>query len=119
MADKQGLYYYTKDEIDELFGNTSWTSLNSTIKYRKKAGIVFLDLASYGTKDLTANDWTTIGTLPEGFRPSTTIHFDYANFSGTDDTKDRYGTVDTNGAVRLWDQLGGDYWVGSVCFPDD
>ena len=46
--------------------------LGSPVKYRKKNGWVYIFVTSATTADIPANTFTTVFTLPEGFRPSGT-----------------------------------------------
>ena len=55
--------------------DSGWISLSPQVKYRKKAGIVTIAGDSSGDVSLPAFDSaTTIGTLPEEFRPSIDVH---------------------------------------------
>ena len=55
--------------------DSGWISLSPQVKYRKKAGIVTIVGDSSGDVSLPAFDSaTTIGTLPEEFRPSIDVH---------------------------------------------
>lgn len=69
-----------EEALDGLTEDTGWINLISgddTAKYRKIGTIVYLHLTKSG---LTVNTWSTIGTLPEGFRPSVSNLF----FVGSD-----------------------------------
>lgn len=55
--------------------DSGWISLSPQVKYRKKAGIVTIVGDSSGDVSLPKFDTaTTIGTLPEEFRPSIDVH---------------------------------------------
>lgn len=58
------------------FDDTGWLQftgpLGNVVRYRRKYGHVFVQ-TSAGNKALTASAWTTVGTLPAGFRPSQEI----------------------------------------------
>ena len=55
-----------------LYGDSDWTRLNPMITYRKRGGFVQVNV--YGTVNVTAA-WQTLGTLPLGYRPSTSFYF--------------------------------------------
>lgn len=55
-----------------LHGDSEWIKLNSMISYRKRAGLVQVNV--YGNVNVTSA-WQTLGTLPSGYRPSATFYF--------------------------------------------
>lgn len=61
-------------EVRELanYGDTAWKTLTTDFNYIKRGGIVFVDF--YKTNQSLSTSWTTIGTLPDGYRPSHNIY---------------------------------------------
>ena len=59
--------------IKEALYDSGWITTTGTkgspVKYRKKNGWVYIFVTS-ATSDIPANTFTTVFTLPEGFRPS-------------------------------------------------
>lgn len=53
-------------------GDTAWTTPSTNFNYIKRSGIVFVDF--YKTNQSLSTSWTTIGTLPSGYRPSHNIY---------------------------------------------
>lgn len=58
--------------VDSTEWNTTDAINSINVAYRKKNGIVFVR-RNTSTATYTANTLVTIGTLPQGFRPSFTI----------------------------------------------
>lgn len=60
--------------IKEALYDSGWIETTGTkgspVKYRKKNGWVYVFVTSATTGDIPANTFTTVFTLPEGFRPS-------------------------------------------------
>jgi len=52
--------------------DTDWTFLSNGVMYRKNNNTVCVDCAM-SNQALTINAWTTLDTLPAGYRPSRTI----------------------------------------------
>lgn len=62
-------------DLNSKLAGGEWISLSPQVKYRKKAGIVTIVGDSSGDVSLPVHDSaTTIGTLPEEFRPSIDVH---------------------------------------------
>lgn len=57
---------YSADE------DTGWQTLTAGIQYRKKNGVVYLDMQGVTVSNPTT--WATIGTLPAGYRPNTRVN---------------------------------------------
>ena len=55
-------------------GDTSWSHIDSSTDFRyiKRSGLVFVDF--YKASQTLSTNWTTIGTLPSGYRPAHTIY---------------------------------------------
>jgi len=96
--------------------DSGWQTLantNSTIKYRKHHGVVYV--AGISNNGVTiSNSGTLVGTLPTGYRPTTDI-------SGSITTTTSYPgqfTIGTGGGITLWNFGGsGGYWRFTVAFP--
>lgn len=55
--------------IDNDIDDTGWTDIATYYRYRKKNGIVFVE-KYISTSVQVTNTYTTLFTLPEGYRPS-------------------------------------------------
>lgn len=99
--------------------DTGWLDLNDYIKYRKKNGIVFV--CGYGKNEFKVGNgfYTTVGTLPEGFRPATTIWFTWTGISA--DVKNQSARVNNEGAIGLYLLSGQstENWGFTVSYPID
>jgi hypothetical protein len=56
-------------DIDALSTDSGWIDL-APVFYRKVGNTVFVSCHAQYSGTLTGRDWTTIATLPAGFRPS-------------------------------------------------
>lgn len=93
-------------DIKEALYDSGWIktegTLGSVVRYRKKNGWVYIHIAST-TSNVTAKVWTTVFTLPEGFRPadlgSESIRIGFDSAGGT-----HFGTVAVyaNGEIKLY-----------------
>lgn len=64
---------YTAGTVGSELEDTGWqtttaTSAGGSVKYRKVNGVVFVTRNVSGT--IATNTWTTLGTLPQGYRPT-------------------------------------------------
>ena len=78
-------------DIDALSTDSGWIDL-SPVFYRKVGNTVFVSCHAQYSSALTGQTWTTIATLPAGFRPSR--RYDAAVALGS------YAEV--VGSVRIW-----------------
>ena len=95
--------------------DTSWTTLNGTIKYRIHHGVCYVcgDSVSGGTSVGTSG--TTVGTLPTGARPSITVN-------GAASTKSNAAngqfSIDSSGVITVWNlSTSSPYWCFTAAFP--
>lgn len=96
--------------------DSGWVTLNNVIKYRKKNGFVIVTGVSSGNLALTSSAYTTVGTLPTGFRPATTIPFVFHCIGGSISAQSAYITEYGNIQLYVTDN-GRDYWMFSVMYP--
>lgn len=99
--------------------DTGWVSLNSQVSYRRVGKVVFVRGECNGDVELASGSYTTVATLPTGFRPSVTIQVGWDAIGGSVWTKSGY--VGTDGKIMLYQKEGSvkDYWRFSVSFPTD
>jgi len=91
------------DEIKEILdGDTSWHTSGS-IHYRKINGIV--TVYTDAITSTSSSNWSTIGTLPVGYRPANNIYFNIF----CDSTTDRWinFSVMATGEVQLYNNYSG------------
>lgn len=97
--------------------NGVWTKVNGDyVRASKRNGIVTVCGESSGTVTLSSGAWTTIGTLPVGYRPLYTVNFVLNDRSNV---KPCWGQVETSGGVRIFGDSGAasNYWEYGVTFP--
>lgn len=102
-------------------GDTGWIDASSQAGlnrcfYRKVGNIVYITLESAGNKSVGAS-YTTVFTLPVGFRPSISWNFVWQNISSADSRAN--GWINTDGTVQLYSSVSKNYWYGSTSFPVD
>lgn len=102
-------------------GDTGWIDASSQAGlnrcfYRKVGNIVYITLESAGNKTIGAS-YTTVFTLPVGFRPSIDWNFVWQNISNADSRQN--GWIKTSGTIELYSNTSKDYWYGSTSFPVD
>lgn len=68
--------YYTKTQTDNFF-KSSFTTVTSKVgvAYTKRAGWVFAFCTGAPSSAIPANTWTTIATMPSGYRPVDNVPF--------------------------------------------
>ena len=97
----------------------TWTTLASStgfyIKYAKYRGIVFVAADSRGGKTASSSGYTSLGTLPSGYRPG----IEFWSGSGTLGSSNTFTVnVTTAGKVSInCSGSGGDFWSFMICFP--
>jgi hypothetical protein len=96
--------------------DTGWVSLNNYVKYRKKNGFMIVVGTSTGGLALTANTYTTIGTLPTNLRPPIDIPFVFHCVGGAISAQSAYITAAGNIQLYVTDN-GRNYWMFSVMYP--
>ena len=102
-------------------GDTGWIDASSQAGlsrcfYRKVGNIVYITLESAGNKTIGAS-YTTVFTLPVGFRPSIDWNFVWQNISNADSRQN--GWIKTSGTIELYSNTSKNYWYGSTSFPVD
>ena len=99
--------------------DTGWVALNSQVSYRRVGKVVFVRGECNGAVQLVSGSYTTVATLPTGFRPSISIQVGWDAIGGSVWTKSGY--IGTDGQVMLYQKEGAvkDYWRFSVAFPVD
>lgn len=96
--------------------NGTWKSVNNYLKYSKRFGCVYIQGVSSGTITLSAASWNNIGTLPEGYRPTSEIIFTAFD---RNHLQPLWCSVTTAGVVRLYCDSGQtcSYWLYGGSFP--
>lgn len=79
--------------------NDTYTTLSSGIYYIKKHGFVQTFAYKTGTT-LSANTWVLVGTLPTGYRPSTTVYG--STTLGNSGQLSAYVRVQSDGGIYLY-----------------
>lgn len=94
----------------------TWKSVNNYLKYSKRFGCVYIQGVSSGNVTLTAASWNNIGTLPEGYRPTSEIIFTAFDRNHLQPLR---CSVTTAGVVRLYCDSGQScsYWIYGGSFP--
>lgn len=98
---------------DKLNGDTLWKVLATGADYRKVGGIVFV--RAYVNNASISTTYSTVGTLPSGYRPNTLI-YSVAGNNGTSGFGVAY--IDPSGAVGIKTNSGTatSYWF-QFSFP--
>lgn len=100
--------------IDQLNDkDDNWKILNSTIKYKKSGNIITITGYSSGTTTLSIDDYNTVGTLPEGYRPQNML-YDVWNEIGTDYCNTY--VVGINGNIALYSTKATNYWCFTLTY---
>lgn len=103
---------YLKKYIDD----TGWITLNAEIKYRVKNGFITIAGWSSGTKTLSQNNYTNVGTLPSEYKPPITIPFTFQCIGGVVGNISAY--VNDEGKILLYTDLANkNYWMFNVTYP--
>lgn len=94
----QSLY----DDVFDLKDDSGWQNLTTAYniaKYRKKGLIVEIMIRVLNDSDIPSQTAVTVGTLPEGYRPSIVI-YGTGNVGSTGNEL-AYIYVDTSGVVQI------------------
>lgn len=75
--------------------DTGWLTLNSDVKYRKIGNTAYVFISSESSSEGT---WTSIGTLPVGYRPA--LNSFYANVISDNTIGNMNISINTAGNVR-------------------
>ena len=78
----------------------------------KRNGIVTIT-GSSADYQIEAGKYVAITTLPEGYRPPTTMYMSVNNFGGTTTI---FGRIESNGVVSLYATGATSYWAYSFSF---
>ena len=96
--------------------DTGWLTLNSTTSYCRTHGHVTVVAWCGGQVPLSADAYTNVGTLPEGFRPAIQIPLVYHTQGGSIVAKSGY--IDSDGNIELFSkETNVYYWAFSVTYP--
>lgn len=96
------------------YGDTAWKTLETNFNYIKRDGVVYVDF--YKTNQSLSTSWTTIGTLPSGYRPN---HNLYGAAMTLTTTPIAYFINSSSGAVQMRTATGSGSYVTafSVSYP--
>ena len=95
--------------------DSGWQELTPTVQYRKKNGVVYISGRSAGQQTIPASTYYTLGTLPEGYRPTIEVRLG-ADTSG-DNGFEIVALATPSGLVRIWCSGARSYWDIFGCFP--
>lgn len=104
---------YTDSKTAELT-DSGWKELSTYVQYRRKNGVVYITGRSAGGQSLPASTYVTLGTLPDGYRPSQEVRI------GSDTSGGNYqilAAVTSGGLVRIWASSANAYWDIFGSFP--
>ena len=90
----------------------NWSSFNNAVMRCRYAGILFL-VGSASDWTLVAKQYTTILTLPEGYRPQIEIPFVADSFGSGIQIS---GIIKPSGELQLYPTAETSYWRFSVSF---
>ena len=95
-------------------GDTAWKTLETNFNYIKRDGVVYVDF--YKTNQSLSTSWTTIGTLPSGYRPN---HNLYGAAMSLTTTPIAYFINSSSGVVQMRTATGSGSYVTafSVSYP--
>lgn len=100
----------------DAYADNDWVNGGNGVVYRRQSGLVTVRGYSQSLS-LTAKTYTTLCTLPEGYRPKCTIPFAVQYQGGQMDGQAAY--VEQSGIVRVYPPVTTAYWGFSVTFPVD
>lgn len=89
------------DAINSVHIDTTYTDPNGKFTARKYGNIVLVKVSATGIST-AANSWTTIGTLPEAFRPTEREFFVALDNSMSNSDVFRMGDVSATGVIRIY-----------------
>lgn len=90
----------------------TWNALTPTCLYAKKNGIVYVNCD--GVPNLAGGTWSTIGTLPQEYRPTSMIY----NLCGDGGSNSTLIEINTTGVIRAKPYASGTHYAyGIVAFP--
>ena len=97
------------------YEDTNWIILNNIIQYRKVNGVVYMVLENSNKVNAKANEYTTVGTLPVGFRPRIATPMFVNEYGG-----EPFGTssrIDPTGEIKIYITRDSSYFQAIVSFP--
>lgn len=95
-----------------LADGVTWNALTAKCSYAKKNGTVYVNCD--GVANLTGGSWNTIGTLPQGYRPTKMIYF----LCGDGGSNSTLVQIDTTGLVSAKPYASGTHSAyGIMSFP--
>lgn len=96
--------------------DTGWVAINGYVQYRYSCGYVTVSAVSRGNLTLINGDYLAIGTIPEKYRPKTTIPFVFNTMGGSAIGQSAF--IETDGQIRLYSNVGGaSYWAFTITYP--
>lgn len=95
--------------------NDSWQSIGTCTFAKRKNGYVTVVGASSNYQTLSAKNWTTVGTLPNGYYPDRDIHFVVDAKGGSEIIMG--WVVASEHTIKLYSSGETAYWDFSVVFP--
>lgn len=99
--------------------DSGWIELNSIIQYRKVNEIVYVTIINAGSVSCSSGVWTTLGTLPTGFRPTVDINFTY-DYMGGIMPGNTTSKIKSSGEINFFaGNTATSYLRGSIAFPAD
>lgn len=110
MANLDQIMDYLADSVED----TGWQTWESFNYYRRKSGVVYVQI--YKTVSLSSS-WTTVFTLPAGYRPDRDLYF--AGTTVSSNTNIIGAVQSSNGAVmfRIPSSSASVFVEAQVAFP--
>lgn len=102
-----------------LNADTGWINLNSCVRYKHKAGYVTIIGTSYGTTTLKKDAYTSVGTIPSKYAPTTKVPIVFHTIGGSPISQSGFVQTGENvGQIQLYSNVDGiSYWAFSVTYP--
>lgn len=96
-------------------GDSSWITIASSLKYKRVGRMVTVKGVSSGEINLLKNQWSNIGTLPQGYRPTEEIVFIAMD---RNNIRAMMGTITNEGIAKLYPEVSdANYWFYEVTYP--
>lgn len=103
------------NELNSALYNENWININGVYcRIKMKNGYVTIIGMSWGELKLPANEYKNIATLPEAYRPNTTLYFT-VNPVGFETSI--LGCLGTDGILKMNAVKEASYWAYSFTFP--
>lgn len=100
--------------VNDAIEPVGWTKINDEIRYIKCGNLVTIRGSSEGTKALTLNDYTVVGSMPSDSRPSMYLYSNWGRIGmGTTGT---LRLESDTGNIALYTQEATNYWCFTLTY---